>query len=316
MCAVRPDSPTAGARPSVALAAVEQGWAFDDDAPLLLDALESAGIDAAPAMWDDASVDWSTFDLVVIRSTWDYAERPHEFARWADRVEQATTLANPAAVVRWNLDKHYLADLARRGVPVVPTNFLEPGASRDEIAASVTAAETRRGGQVVVKPCVSAGSKDTVRHSAANATAAVDHAAALLAQGRSVMVQPYLDAVDELGETGMLFFAGSYSHAFRKAALLAPDGAPPEGLFAPERITDRHPAADELRLAAQVLAATREVIDDELLYARVDVLRDADGAPMLLELELVEPTEQGAPDRAARAIADAARASWSRRARH
>lgn len=293
---------------------------MDEDAPLLLEALGAAGVEAAPAMWDDDTVDWSAYDLVVIRSTWDYAERPAEFVAWAERVERSTTLANPAAVVRWNLDKHYLADLGAAGVPIVPTTFLEPGAAPGTIAEVVRAAvESDAAGrdlgtEVVVKPAVSAGSKDTVRHSPGNLAEACAHAGSLLDSGRSVMVQPYLDAVDELGETGMLFFEGAYSHAFRKGPLLAPDGSPPEGLFALEQITPRRPDPDELQLAKQVLAATADGIGQPLLYARVDVLRDRYGTPRLLELELVEPsfflgTDLAAAPNAARAIARAARAS-------
>lgn len=298
----------------VALAAVAQGWAVDDDAPLLLPALEEAGVRARPAMWDDPSVDWSDFDLVVIRSTWDYAERPAEFIGWAESVGRVTTLANPAPVVRWNIDKHYLGELAAAGAPVVPTAYLEPGADAAAVERAITG-----GVEVVVKPTVSAGSKDTVRHGVDAADTARRHAQALLDDGRSVMVQPYLSAVDRVGETGLVYFDLELSHAFRKGPLLSPGGAPVQGLFAVEEIEPREPAEDELELAEKVLAAATGILGVEsLLYARVDVIRDDRDRPTLLELELVEPsfflqTDPNSAERAARAIAAAASAARDRR---
>lgn len=294
--------------PRIALATVAEGWDLDEDAPLLVDALEAAGARAEPAMWDDPSVDWAGFDLVAIRSTWDYAQRPGEFAAWADRVGGLTRLVNPAHVVRWNIDKHYLGELADRGVAVVPTAYLEPGASEAEIARALGS-----DGEVVVKPTVSAGSRDTLRHTPAHLDAACRHAASLLSAGRSVMVQPYLRAVDRDGETGMVHFEGEFSHAFCKGPLLAPDGEPVDGLFAVERITARNPDPDELELARHALDAADQILGTgPLTYARVDLLRDDTGRPHLLELELVEPsffltTDPGAASRAADALVAASR---------
>lgn len=301
-------------RPGIALATVEEGWAADDDAPLLVEALEAAGADATPAMWDDPSVDWARFDLVVIRSTWDYARRPDDFAEWAERVESVTRLANPARVVRWNIDKHYLGALAGAGVAVVPTTYLEPGATAAAVVGALPV-----GHEVVVKPTVSAGSKDTARHGAGSHDAAAEHAASLLAAGRAVMVQPYLSAVDRIGETGMVFFEDRFSHAFRKGQLLHPDAAPAEGLFAEESITARTPPDDELRLALDVLAAADRILSTgPLPYARVDVVRDDADRPVLLELELVEPSfflaaDPSSAERAAGTFVRLARAAASGR---
>jgi glutathione synthase/RimK-type ligase-like ATP-grasp enzyme len=305
------DSPPAGDPSTVALATAAEAWALDEDAPLLVPALEDLGVRAVPARWDDPSVDWGAHDLVVVRSTWDYAQRPVEFLQWTRRVEALTRLANPAAVVEWNLDKHYLGQLAADGVPVVPTTYLEPGADADEVGRALSVH-----GDVVVKPTISAGSKDTTRHGAQDRAAAVSHATQLLRAGRSVMVQPYLDSVDRDGETGMVLFDGALSHAFRKGQLLHSGAAPADGLFAPERISPRNAELDERRLASRVLdAALRRLGVDRLLYARVDVIRDGEGRPTLLELELVEPsffleTDPAAAGRAARAIASAA---WAAR---
>src|SRR5690606_25070019 len=111
----------------VVLATVAEAWPLDEDAPLLTEALAVEGVTAEPAMWDDDGVDWGAFDLVVVRSTWDYARRLDEFRRWIRLVERATALANPGRVIVWNTDKRYLADLAAAGVDVVPTTYLLPG---------------------------------------------------------------------------------------------------------------------------------------------------------------------------------------------
>lgn len=297
---------------TVALATAADVWRIDTDAELTAAALVDAGVDARPAVWDDPAEDWASYRLVVVRSTWDYVPRLEEFLAWADSVDAVTELANPASVIRWNTDKSYLSDLAAAGVPVVATEFLRARAgdvsrARAAIDAAATASDD---GHVVVKPTVSAGSKDTVRHGPEEADRAVEHAMALLGAGRDVMVQPYLDAVDRDGETGMLFFDGEFSHAFRKGPLLQPGGAPVDGLYAEEEIGPREAAAAELQVARSALAAVADRSGSrDLLYARVDVVPGPDGTPVLLELELTEPsfflaTDAGAAARFAAAVRD------------
>lgn len=290
----------------IALATARSAWREDEDAALAQGALDAAGADASPQVWDDPEVDWGGFDLVVVRSTWDYVPRRREYLAWADRVAGVTTLANPADVLRWNTDKRYLADLAAAGVPVVPTSFLAPGAGPEEVLAALP-----HDGEFVVKPTVSAGSKDTTRYAAGDLGAASSHAGRLLGDGRHVMVQPYLGAVDTHGETGMVFVGGRFSHAFRKGPLLEVGGGPVSGLYAREAIDARTASAAELALARHVLDATGSHLGVGLLYARVDVLPGPDGAPVLLELELTEPsfflaTDPAAPERMAAAFVAAA----------
>lgn len=271
----------------IALATAAEARSLDDDLPPLVDALHRQGAQVAVVDWDDAGVDWAGFDLVLLRSTWDYTGRLAEFLAWVDRVAAVTRLLNPPDVVRWSSDKHYLADLRDRGIAIVPSRFVEPG---DDAAAAfrafVDAFPDAR--DVVVKPCVGAGSRDARRHGRDEAQAAIDHIDALLAAQRSVVLQPYLDRVDEAGETALLFFAGQYSHAIRKGPLLRRGEDATRALFAPEQITPREPAADERELARQVLAAIPQARD--LAYARIDLIRAPDGAPCVLELELVEPS--------------------------
>jgi O-ureido-D-serine cyclo-ligase len=288
----------------IALVTARAARGTDPDMPLLLAALRDAGAEAHEVDWDDDGVDWSRYDLALLRSTWDYAQRVQEFLDWAARVAERTRLVNPLAAVRWNTDKHYLAQLARAGVAVVPSTFLEPD---DDVAAIVdtVVAVHPEAEDFVVKPTVGAGSRDAQRHASSDRAAIVAHARRLLDANRSALLQPYLDPVDEHGETALIFFESEFSHAIRKDALLARGAGPTEGLYAQETITPRTPSQEELDLAHRAVAAIP--LDGPLLYARVDLIRGNDGAPRLLELELVEPSvflehAEGAAARFAEAI--------------
>jgi O-ureido-D-serine cyclo-ligase len=269
----------------VALVSARAARHLDEDLAPLLAALREAGVDAAVADWDDPGVDWAAYRAALLRSTWDYAERLTEFLAWADRTATLTTLINPPAIVRWNTDKHYLAELQRAGVPIVPTRFLEPG---DDAAEGLNGFLTQEGvAEWVVKPAVGAGSRDAARYGRGEERSAGAHVARLLDAGRSVMLQPYLDQVDVHGETALIYLGGRFSHAIRKGPLLRRSTGPTDALFAEEHITPRVAAAEELRLGERVLTALPFAAP---LYARVDLIRYADGAPCLLELELTEPS--------------------------
>ncbi len=237
-----------------------------EDGPALLAALP----EAEPVVWDSGA-DWTAFDLVVVRSTWDYSSRLAEFLTWARSVPR---LANPADVLVWNTDKTYLRDLERAGVPVVPTTWLAPGERFIPPA-----------GPFVVKPTVSAGARDTARYDEPS-PAAARHAEQLLAAGRPVMVQPYLDGVDTEGETAVLLFEGQVSHGACKAALLDASAGVRQDLAGQSIVTPREPSAAQVEVA---LAAVT-VAGSDLLYARVDLVPGPDGSPVVLELELTEPS--------------------------
>ena len=264
----------------------------DDDA--LVPALADVGVHAEWAPWDSPA-DFAGADLVVLRTTWDYPERLDEFLSWCDSVPN---LANPVPVVRWNLDKVYLTALRDAGVPVVPTAVLRPG---DRPVWPT--------GEFVVKPTVGAGSRGALRVAAGDFAAARAHVASL---GVPVLVQPYQATVDVLGETAMVFFGGRYSHAFTKSAMLTPDAElDPSGHFVVERLAPAQPDAAHRRVAEDVLdAAARQLgrSRSDLLYARVDLVTGADGSPVLLELELAEPSlgfrqaDEAAPARFASAV--------------
>jgi len=261
----------------LALVTAIAAFGLDEDVEPLRAACAEAGIDTSVVAWDDMTVSWARFDAALLRSPWDYVDRLPEFLDWCERTAKRTALWNPPDVVRWNTDKRYLGELARQGLPVIESHFLAPG---DDPATLPDLEE------FVVKPTVGAGSRDAQRYLRADRSAAIAHARRLLDQNRHVLVQPYLKAVDQQGETALLFFQGRFSHAIRKAPLLKRGEDPTSALFKAESITARQPSVAELDVAARVLAA---LPFDTLAYARVDLLPSATG-PQLLELELTEPS--------------------------
>jgi hypothetical protein len=262
--------------PSIVLAGCPQLVSGDGDDDGLVDALRSRGLHARWLSWDDPQTEHA--DLVILRAAWDYAERRDEFLAWTARVPN---LLNAREVVAWNSDKHYLQDLADAGVPSLPSYFFEPG-------QEVRLPE----GEIVVKPAIGAGSIDTGRF--IDNAAAHAHIAALQAAGRTALVQPY-DARVEQGETALVFLGGRQSHAFTKGPMLPPEGEVPtldeSGTYVAEKLTSADPDFAMWDVGTAALAAAcghLGIAIDELLYARVDLIGDAD-EPVLLELELIEP---------------------------
>jgi glutathione synthase/RimK-type ligase-like ATP-grasp enzyme len=263
----------------------------DEDLVPLADALRAQSINVHIVDWDDAGVDWSAFDLALLRSTWDYTMRFAEFLAWARRAGERTLLLNPLPVIGWNTDKHYLAELATVGVPVVPSAFVEPG--EDAAIALQRFLREHAAAEFVVKPAIGAGSRDAQRYARGQVSDAQTHMQRLLDMQRSVLLQPYLDRVDEHGESALVFFGGVFSHAIRKGPLLRRGEGPTRALFATEHISPREPTGEEMQVAERTLRAIP--FEQPLLYARVDLLHvdqgsAADGAPHVLELELTEPS--------------------------
>lgn len=250
----------------------------DGDDAGLVGALRRHGLHARWLSWDDpATLD---ADLVILRATWDYIDRLEEFLDWSGRVRH---LLNPSQVVMWNTDKRYLAELAERGVPTVPSRFFGPG-ERVRLPDS---------DEIVVKPAVGVGSVGALRFS--DHADARRHAAGLQEQGRTVLVQPY-DARIEEGETALVFLGGQQSHAFTKGPILPPPGEAPvfdaSGTYADETLTPADPdfeVWDVGRAALASAAARLDMVPEDLLYARVDVVGGR-SEPRVLELELVEPS--------------------------
>jgi hypothetical protein len=247
----------------------------DDDG--LVGALRQRGLHARWLSWDDPET--LAADVVILRAAWDYIDRLDDFLAWTTRVRN---LLNPPNVVRWNSDKHYLADLAAAGVPTVASRFFAPG-DRLQLPA----------GEVVVKPAVGAGSVGAQRFT--DPVAARRHATELQAEGRTVLVQPYDPRVVD-GETALVFIGGRQSHAFTKGPILPPPGQAPafdeSGTYAEETLAPADPDFEVWDIGHDALAAAAAHLGigvDDLLYARVDVIGDRhDG--QVLELELVEPS--------------------------
>lgn len=257
-----------------------------DDRPLVA-ALAQRGITAEPVVWDAPGVDWAAYDLVIVRSTWDYSPRRDEFVAWAESVPR---LLNSADVIRWNTDKRYLMVLEQAGVPVIPTIWLDP-----ERHLSKRAIHTRMPafGDFVVKPVVSAGAKNTGRYqpvSAQSRAKAIAHAVRLLDDGRWVMIQPYVTSVDTAGETCLIFIDGELTHAVRKNALLTGPAEDTSELYAEEEKEAFEATPAQIDVAERALAVAREATGAEFTYARVDLVSGDDGVPMVIELELTEPS--------------------------
>lgn len=274
--------------PRVALATFDPAPAPhpDRDLPVLLAALRDAGADAVAVPWDDPDTDWGRFDLVLIRSTWDYTWRVAEFTAWARRTGEVTRLANPAAVVRWNTDKRYLGDLAAAGVPVVPTRYVAPGepAGLPPVDGEESGASGR---EYVVKPTSGAGARYAARYAPGEHERALAHLAKLHDEGFTAMIQPYVTGIDTDGERALQFFRGALLHASRKRAVLAPGTGYDAVKVAHPGLEPWTPTAEELAVAERALAAVPG--GQELLYARVDLVTGDDGEPRVMELELVEP---------------------------
>ncbi|MCP3803564.1 hypothetical protein NLX83_30260 [Allokutzneria sp. A3M-2-11 16] len=271
-----------------------------DDTPLPA-VLAEVGIKAEWMPWDAIR---EPANLVVLRSTWDYPLRRDEFLTWCDSIP---ALSNSADLVRWNTDKAYMADLAATGLPVVPTRLLPPGAELEPYDT-----------EIALKPAVGAGSQGAGRFLPEERERAVAHVAALHAQGRTVVLQPYQPAVDQEGETALVFFGGRYSHGFVKGPMLPRGEVEMSTLFVDERLKPVIPDAARRVLAEDALDAAcgvHGIERSELLYARVDVLTGTEGAPVLLELELAEPSlgfRQADPGALLR-FASAVRAELARR---
>lgn len=279
--------------PRIAIVTCAELPRLDPDDRLLAPALAALGIDSQIVSWDDPAADWSAYDLVAVRNTWDYAARRDEFLTWARSVEG---IVNPAEVLEWTTDKRYMAELEAAGLPVVHTQFVDVSGTRVDVGPH----------GVVVKPAIGAGSVGAGRHS--DPAEAAAHVEELVACGRTALVQPYLPGIAERGETALMYLGGAYSHAIHKGPMLPERGiVRPDGLFQPESIAAREPTADERAVADAVMAWVAGRFGT-LAYARIDVVPGPDGAPVVLECELSEPslflgTSDGAADRLARALA-------------
>jgi glutathione synthase/RimK-type ligase-like ATP-grasp enzyme len=248
------------------------------DDQLAVEELTRRRMSVAAAVWDDRDVDWRAFDLVVIRSTWDYAQRSDEFLEWLGVLEgTGARVWNPPRLMRWNLDKRYLRDLAAAGVETPPTRWLERGSS----VALPGLLEQCGWEQAVVKPVVSAdgvGAWTTSPGTAARDQYRLERALS----ARALMVQRYLPEVTREGEWSLIFIDGEFSHTVLKM--------PATGDF---RVQERYGGSTTAACAdADLLAVARAalaIVPTAWLYARVDIVRSGPSCTVM-ELELIEPS--------------------------
>ncbi|HSL56861.1 MAG TPA: hypothetical protein VK866_03380 [Acidimicrobiales bacterium] len=261
------------ARPHVAIVSCRELPVPAPDDALLVDALGAEGITASIVAWDD-DLPWESFTACVLRSPWDYTARVDEFLAWVTRTGEQVPVWNPPAVIAANAHKRYLLALADRGVPVVPTTLVEQGATADLAALLATH------GEVVVKPAVSAGARET--HRAGGRAPFTDADLARLLTAGDVLVQPFLASIATRGETAVAWIDGGPSHAWHKL--------PAPGDF---RVQEEHGGVESPAAASpaelEVAAAAMATVDGhDVLYARVDLV-EWEGEPHVMELELIEP---------------------------
>ena len=236
------------------------------------DALRAAGVSTDVVSWDEDR-DWGAYELVVVRTPWDYFDRVTQFLDWAARVERETSLVNPADVLRWNSHKGYLAEFTAKGVPTVPTRLV-PGPSTD-VADQIREVPWE---EIVVKPAVDGGARHAWR--GLRDDPSLSRVAERLTEHGDVVVQPFVPAIVD-GERSLVFLGGRFSHAVRKV--------PKAGDYRSQRHlggreVDHEPDSAELQVALAAMAAA----PGRLTYARVDLV-EWEGAPVLIELEVIEP---------------------------
>ena len=244
---------------------------------LVASALQQRGLRFARIAWSDEHFDWSGTKAALFRSTWDYFDHFAEFSEWLDRVSRVTELINPAELVRWNCDKHYLRALEQQGIRVPPTLFLEPG-TRTTLPALLASTGWR---EAILKPAVSGAARHTYRVNAGGA-AQLDSVFQRLLAEETLLFQRFEETIVSRGEVSLVVIGGRFTHAVRKIAR-------PSDF----RVQDDHggtvhphtPSASEVALAEQCVAAC----SPHPFYARVDCIQDDTDRPTLMELELIEP---------------------------
>lgn len=247
------------------------------DDSLLQAALTRLGISSVRVDWAEPDVDWSQFQCAVFRTTWDYFERRPEFSRWLSQIQQQTKLCNPADTVWWNMDKHYLADLEEKGLPIVPSRFIEQGQKK----SLMELLDESGWEDAVIKPCISGAARHTYRFNRQTATT-IEPVIQELLTSESLILQPFQQDVVNRGEDTLVVINGRFTHAVRKV--------PKAGDF---RVQDDHggtthcyqPTAEQIELAEHVIRSSPHPAS----YGRVDLVRNNDGAYAVMELELIEP---------------------------
>lgn len=249
---------------------------LDPDDVLVAEELSWRGYKCLPKIWNDPDVLWQEADLVVVRSTWDYHLHFEAFENWLAKPELANKLWNPPALMRWNSHKSYLRELEQAGIDIVPTIFFDRGTPPETL---LRRARETSWNSAIIKPAVGLSTFGVSKVDLSEENPFGQQCVELVAE-RDMMLQPFMEEVQNSGERSLIFIDGRYSHAIRKVPFqkLAVAGHAGETFIEAE--------SDEVELGGR----TMQAISQQTLYARVDVIRDGAGKPRVMELELVEPS--------------------------
>ena len=266
---------------------------LEDD--LLFKALENEGLKVTRKPWDDDSFDWSQTKSVIFRTTWDYFERFPEFDLWLNKVSKVTRLINSERIIRWNIDKHYLLDLQKAGVNIIPSYFIEIG-DKNTLKNHVDSTEWN---DLIVKPAISGTARHTY-HFGASQTDKIENIFNELIKSESMILQPFIKSIKTKGEVSHVLINGKHSHSVLKKAK--------EGDFRVQddfggTLHNYEPSNEEISFAEFAVSKCIELP----LYARVDVIWDNNNELAISELELIEPElwfrrENSAPNLLAKEI--------------
>lgn len=243
----------------------------DGDLLPLFEAATEAGLRTRIAVWDDPAVNWAESRLTLLRSTWDYYQKVDAFRRWIGKVSRESLLLNPRDTLLENLHKSYLLRLPLQGIAVIPTVLVEKGTTLD--LSDLASQENWE--RIVMKPAISAGSFETYFFDAREVDQEIFEG---LVAKKDVLIQPYMKSVEDYGERSLLFFDRQFSHCVRKAPRFEGQEESISGPY--------EPAEEELILARKAL----HTISGPLPYARVDIISNSAGEPLIAELELMEPS--------------------------
>lgn len=244
---------------------------------LVLKALKNEGLNAIRLAWDDANFNWKTTKTIIFRTTWDYFDRFEEFSIWLKKVSKLTRLLNSEAIIRWNIDKHYLKDLQAKNIAIAETFFIEKGSTKTlkQLHQDLNWKET------VLKPCISGAARHTYKLNAKN-LAEHETIFKTLITKESFMLQPFQYNIVKKGEISLMVFNGKFTHAVLKKAK-AGDFRVQDDFGG--SVHDYNPTKNEIAFAEHVVKACIE----QPIYARVDIFEDNNGNIALSELELIEP---------------------------
>ncbi|KXI29741.1 ATP-grasp domain-containing protein [Paraglaciecola hydrolytica] len=254
---------------------LENFFAYDD---MAFEPLQKLGWQAEHVSWRKPDVDWSNYDVVVIRSTWDYQSDASAFLACLETIEASSArLENPLKLVKWNISKDYLRDMQQQGINIVPTLWFDSFELQQIQQGFIQFACQ----QLVIKPLISANADHTYRLTSQNLRDMHQQLTTEFAK-RPFMLQPFLPAIVEEGEYSLFYFAGHYSHAILKR--------PKSGDF---RVQEEHggllqsiePCEEMLTCSRHALAS----LPEDALYARIDLVRHQ-GEFALMEIELIEPS--------------------------